>query len=134
MKTIILLLTFLISVPVLSQDDIENEKIDKQELKEIREKEEKETKEEKQKLKKMAYQRATELQKELNLTNFTSLALQEAIYKYSKQANKVIQSNVSKKEKTIQLSNIVYFQNQRLKEILTVKQFYRYLDLSRKRS
>ncbi|RZS99900.1 hypothetical protein [Aquimarina brevivitae] len=85
-------------------------------------------KEEKQLLKKMANQRAIELQNELNLSNYVSHMIEKAIYKYSVQANKVIQSPVSKQEKSIQLSNIIYFQNEEFKKYMTPQQFYDYIN------
>jgi len=78
----------------------------------------------------LAEQRAIRLQQELNLSNYASDRLKKAIIKYSIQANKVIQSNASANEKTRDLSNIVYFQNQEFKKVLTVHQFYKYLKLT----
>ncbi|MDY8134516.1 hypothetical protein [Aquimarina sp. 2201CG5-10] len=112
MRTLILLVTLLTSISAMSQDVIEIEK------------------KEKKILKKMAKQKATELQKELNLTNYTSMAIQKTIFEYSVKANKVIQSGLSEKEKNRSLSNLVYFQNEELKEILTVNQFYQYINLN----
>ncbi len=80
-------------------------------------------------LRKLATEKAIELQKELNLTIRASKVLEKTIFKYSVKANKVLQSNLSIKEKSKSLSNIVYFQNQELKEVFTVNQFYQYLNL-----
>ncbi|WP_378178080.1 hypothetical protein [Aquimarina sp. SS2-1] len=81
-------------------------------------------------LEELAEQRAILLQQELNLSNYASDKIKKVIVKYSKQANKVIQSNVSANEKTRNLSNIVYFQNEEFKKVLTVHQFYKYLKLT----
>ncbi len=80
-------------------------------------------------LKQMALEKAIELQKELNLTIRVSKALEKNIFNYSLKANKVLQSNVSAKEKSKSLSNLIYFQNEELKKIFTVDQFYKYLSL-----
>ncbi len=80
-------------------------------------------------LKKLAGEKAIELQKELNLTIYSSKRLEKTIFEYSVKANKVLQSNLSASEKSKTLSNIIYFQNKELKEVLTVHQFYRYMSL-----
>lgn len=80
-------------------------------------------------LKKMASQKAIELQKELNLTIQASKVLEKSIFKYSLKANKLIQSNLSAREKSKNLSNLIYFQNEELKKLFTVDQFYKYLSL-----
>lgn len=80
-------------------------------------------------LRKMAAEKAIELQKELNLTIYKSQLIEKTIFEYSIQANKVLQSNLSAREKSRSLGNIVYFQNEELKEILSVNQFYQYLTL-----
>lgn len=85
-------------------------------------------KEQKELLKKMANQRAIELQNALNLSNYVSHMIEKAIFKYSLDANKVIQSTVSQQEKSIQLSNIIYFQNEEFKKYLTPQQFYDYIN------
>ncbi|WP_299608640.1 hypothetical protein [uncultured Aquimarina sp.] len=77
----------------------------------------------------LAEKRAVLLQQELNLSNYASDRIKKMIIKYSKQANKVIQSNASASEKSKDLSNIVYFQNEDFKKVLTVHQFYKYLKL-----
>ncbi|AXT62866.1 hypothetical protein D1816_21835 [Aquimarina sp. AD10] len=87
---------------------------------------------EKKMLQKLAVQKTIELQKELNLTLYTSRILEKTIYQYSVKANEVIQSNLSEKEKSKNLSNLVYFQNQEFKKVLTVQQFYQYLELKNK--
>lgn len=79
---------------------------------------------------KMARARAQEIQKDLELNNYASLILEQAIYKYSVKANKVIQSGMSAQEKSRQLTNIIYFQNEELKKVFTVPQFYKYLKLT----
>ncbi|MGY3792509.1 hypothetical protein [Aquimarina sp. 433] len=78
----------------------------------------------------LAEKRAVLLQQELNLSNYASDRIKKMIIKYSKQANKVIQSNASASEKSKDLSNIVYFQNEDFKKVLTVHQFYKYLKLT----
>ena len=85
-------------------------------------------KEQKELLKKMANQRAIELQNALNLSNYVSHMIEKAILKYSIDANKVIQSTLSKQEKSIQLSNIIYFQNEEFKKYMTPQQFYDYIN------
>ncbi|GAA4271376.1 hypothetical protein U6A24_05695 [Aquimarina gracilis] len=80
-------------------------------------------------LKQMASQKAIELQKELNLTIRASKALEKSIFNYSLKANKILQSNVSAREKSKSLSNLIYFQNEELKKLFTVDQFYKYLSL-----
>ena len=85
-------------------------------------------KEQKELLKKMANQRAIELQNTLNLSNYVSYMIEKAILKYSIDANKVIQSTLSKQEKSIQLSNIIYFQNEEFKKYMTPQQFYDYIN------
>ncbi len=80
-------------------------------------------------LRKLAVEKAIELQKELNLTIRASQILQKTIFDYSMKANKVLQSKLSAREKSKSLSNIIYFQNEELKKVLTVDQFYQYLNL-----
>lgn len=94
----------------------------------VSEEEEKEA--ENKKLLGLAEKRAVLLQQELNLSNYASDRIKKAIIKYSIQANKVIQSNASANEKTKNLSNIVYFQNEAFKKVLTVHQFYKYINLT----
>lgn len=100
-------------------------KILTREVKEVKKVKRKKSKE-KDPLIKLAEQRTTELQKELNLGNYASYYVKQAIIKYSKEANKVIQSNLSANEKTKSLSNIIYLQDKAFKEVLTVHQFYKY--------
>ncbi|MBQ4821537.1 hypothetical protein [Aquimarina sp. MMG016] len=87
-------------------------------------------KKENAKFRKLAINKTIELQEELSLNIYAARAVEKTIYKYSIQANKVIQSNLSAKEKSKSLSNIIYFQNEELKKVLTVPQFYQYLNLS----
>lgn len=89
------------------------------------EKQEKETKI----LRKLAVEKAIELQKELNLSLNASNAIQKIIFDYSAKANRVLQSNVSTQEKSKNISNLVYFQNEELKKILSVDQFYKYMSM-----
>ncbi len=86
-------------------------------------------KNDKQILKQLAIEKTIELQKELNLTIQTSKILEKNIFKYSLKANKILQSNLSTKEKSKSISNLIYFQNEELKEIFNVTQFYKYLSL-----
>ncbi|WP_405205301.1 hypothetical protein [Aquimarina sp. LLG6339-5] len=127
MKIFTILIIFFISASNIAQTQIEDENQDQQEVVEP-------TKEELEAEKKLfadlAEQRTILLQQELNLSNYTSNRIKRVIIKYSIQANKVIQSNASEKEKTKDLSNIVYFQNEEFKKVLTVHQFYKYLKLT----
>ncbi|GAA4113708.1 hypothetical protein GCM10022393_12890 [Aquimarina addita] len=100
----------------------EQEKIDEKASKTVEENE-------KDAITELAIKRATELQKELNLTNYTSKVVQKSIIDYSIKANRIIQSDLPIKEKTKTLSNLIYFQNEELKDVLTVEQFYKYLKL-----
>lgn len=81
------------------------------------------------KLREMAKNRATFLQKELKLTNYTSRVVQKTIYEYSLKANKIIQSEIPEYEKTRSLSRLIYYQNKKMKEILNVDQFYQYVNM-----
>ncbi|WP_108802889.1 hypothetical protein [Aquimarina sp. Aq107] len=127
MRIFTILIIFFISASNIAQTQIEDENQDQQEVVEL-------TKEELEAEKKLfadlAEQRTILLQQELNLSNYTSNRIKRVIIKYSIQANKVIQSNASEKEKTKDLSNIVYFQNEEFKKVLTVHQFYKYLKLT----
>ncbi|MBQ4803371.1 hypothetical protein J8L88_10975 [Aquimarina sp. MMG015] len=127
MRIFTILIIFFISASNIAQTQIEDENQDQQEVVEP-------TKEELEAEKKLfadlAEQRTILLQQELNLSNYTSNRIKRVIIKYSIQANKVIQSNASEKEKTKDLSNIVYFQNEEFKKVLTVHQFYKYLKLT----
>ena len=127
MRIFTILIVFFISASNIAQTQIEDESQDQQEVVES-------TKEELEAEKKLfadlAEQRTILLQQELNLSNYTSNRIKRVIIKYSIQANKVIQSNASEKEKTKDLSNIVYFQNEEFKKVLTVHQFYKYLKLT----
>ncbi|MHA7059697.1 hypothetical protein ACWGOQ_0020895 [Aquimarina sp. M1] len=125
MKINILLIILFISTANIAQTTIEDE--EQQENVELTE-EQKEA--EKKRFIELAEQRAIRLQQELNLSNYASDRIKKAIVKYSMQANKVIQSNASVNEKTKNLSNIVYFQNEEFKKVLTVHQFYKYLKLT----
>ncbi len=127
MKTLITLVILLIYTSSVAQTQTEDQ-IENQTEKQIENQTEKEEKETKL-LRKMATEKAIELQKELNLTIYKSRLIEKTIFEYSVKANKVLQSNVSAREKSRSLGNIVYFQNEELKEILTVHQFYQYLTL-----
>ncbi|MBP2830998.1 hypothetical protein J8281_02260 [Aquimarina sp. U1-2] len=83
----------------------------------------------KQILKQLASEKAIELQKDLNLTIEVRKILEKSIFENSVKANKILQSKMSAKEKSKGISNLVYFQNEALKDILTVDQFYQYLSL-----
>ncbi len=133
MNKFIIIATLLLSSIGIAQDniEIENDSIStKQTLKEELKKEEERQQSEDKVLRAMAEQRATELQKELNLDNYISYKVLEAIVKYSKKANKVLQSNLPERQKTKDLSTIVYFQNREFKKLLTVHQYYKYLKIS----
>ncbi|UZO82444.1 hypothetical protein NBT05_08200 [Aquimarina sp. ERC-38] len=80
-------------------------------------------------LRSMARERAVFLQKELDLDHYTSLVVQKKIYQYSKKANEVIQSELPYPQKTTELNSIIYAQNDEMKELLTVDQFYKYKNL-----
>ncbi|MFD2564917.1 hypothetical protein [Aquimarina rubra] len=119
----ILLLLFICTTTSIAQTQVEDPqeklKLVEEELEQIN-----------KKLEELAEQRAILLQQELNLSNYASDRVKNVIIKYSIQANKVIQSNASANEKTKNLSNIVYFQNEEFKKLLTVHQFYKYLKLT----
>lgn len=124
---IFLIIFFVITTGSIAQGQVEisekkQEEIDKKASKTVEENE-------KEAIRVLAATRATELQKELNLNNYTSKIVQKAIIDYSIKANRIIQSNLPAKEKTENLSNLIYFQNEELKEVLTVQQFYKYLKL-----
>ncbi|GAA0724473.1 hypothetical protein GCM10009430_28890 [Aquimarina litoralis] len=113
----------------MAQDQLEVQ-TETVELTKEQKKEEKKKKEaEDKRFNELAEKRAVLLQQELNLSNYASERIKKMIIKYSKQANKVIQSNASASEKSKDLSNIVYFQNEDFKKVLTVHQFYKYLKL-----
>ncbi|MEW7292246.1 hypothetical protein [Aquimarina sp. 2304DJ70-9] len=116
MRTLITIAVLFISICGMAQTEQQQEQQKQQE---------KETKI----LRKLAIEKGIELQKELNLTINSSKVIQKIIFDYSLKANKVLQSKVSAKEKSRSISNLVYFQNQELKKILTVNQFYQYLSM-----
>ncbi len=125
MRAYIILLLLFICTAGIAQPQVED--LDPQEkLKLVEEQLEEVNK----KLEELAEQRAILLQQELNLSNYASDRIKKVIIKYSLKANKVIQSNASTNEKTKNLSNIVYFQNEEFKKLLTVHQFYKYLKLT----
>ncbi|KAA1244799.1 hypothetical protein [Aquimarina sp. RZ0] len=128
MKTYTILIPLLICAFSFAQTPVENQNQENT-IQEENIAEEEESAIENEKLKELATKRTIALQKELNLNNYTSSILQKTIIEYSKKANKIIQSNMSEDDKTMSLSNLVYFQNEELKEILTVPQFYQYLKL-----
>ena len=80
-------------------------------------------------LRSMARERAVFLQKELELDHYMSLVVQKKIYEYSVKANRIIQSELPYYQKTRELNAIIYAQNDEMKELLTVDQFYRYKNL-----
>ena len=80
-------------------------------------------------LRSMARDRAVFLQKELELDHYMSLVVQKKIYEYSVKANQVIQSELPYSQKTRELTAIIYAQNDEMKELLTVDQYYRYKNL-----
>lgn len=125
MKVFTILLLLLICTTGLAQTQIEDQD-PKERLKIVEEQLEIVNK----KLQELAEQRAILLQQELNLSNYASDHIKKVIIKYSIKANKVIQSNASTNQKTKDLSNIVYFQNEEFKKVLTVHQFYKYLKLT----
>ncbi|GAA4278232.1 hypothetical protein [Aquimarina mytili] len=116
MRTLITIVVLFISISAIAQTE-------EQELQQKQQ--EKETKI----LRKLAIEKGIELQKELNLTINASKVVQKIVFDYSVKANKVLQSKVSAKEKSKNISNLIYFQNQELKKILTVDQFYQYLNM-----
>ncbi|SEM01610.1 hypothetical protein SAMN04487910_3923 [Aquimarina amphilecti] len=127
MRVFTILILFFISASSIAQTQIEDQTQDQQE---VTEPTKEELKAEKKRFADLAEQRTILLQQELNLSNYTSDRIKRVIIKYSMQASKVIQSNASEKEKTKDLSNIVYFQNEEFKKVLTVHQFYKYLKLT----
>jgi len=124
MRIFTILLLFFICTTTLAQTQIE-EKDPREKLNLV----EKELEIINKKLEELAEKRSILLQQELNLSNYASDRIKKVIIKYSIKANKIIQSNASANEKTKDLSNIVYFQNEELKKVLTVHQFYKYLKL-----
>ncbi|AXT56514.1 hypothetical protein D1815_12335 [Aquimarina sp. AD1] len=131
MRVFTILIIFFISASNIAQTQIEDENQDEnQNHLEVVEPTKEELKAERKLFADLAEQRTILLQQELNLSNYTSNRIKRVIIKYSIQANKVIQSNASEKEKTKDLSNIVYFQNEEFKKVLTVHQFYKYLKLT----
>ncbi|WP_298320217.1 hypothetical protein [uncultured Aquimarina sp.] len=126
MRAFTILLLFFICTTSIAQDQIEDQNQDLQEITELTEEQ---LEAEKKRFADLAEQRAILLQQELNLSNYASDRIKKVIIKYSIRANKIIQSNASVNEKTKDLSNIVYFQNEELKKVLTVHQFYKYLKL-----
>ncbi|MDH7444871.1 hypothetical protein [Aquimarina sp. 2201CG14-23] len=125
MKAFTILLLLFICTTGIAQPQVE-EQDPQEKLKLVEEELEKINK----KLEILAEERAILLQQELNLSNYASDRIKKVIIKYSIKANKVIQSNASANEKTKDLSNIVYFQNEEFKKVLTVHQFYKYLKLT----
>ncbi len=125
MRVFTILVILFIGTTSIAQTTVED-----QEQQQSLELTEEQQKAEKKKLVQLAEQRAIRLQQELNLSNYASDRIKKVIVKYSIQANKVIQSNASVNEKTKNLSNIVYFQNEEFKKVLTVHQFYKYLKLT----
>jgi len=113
MRTLLLIITLLIGSCGIAQTETDIEK-QKRETKILR---------------KLAIEKAIELQKELDLNLNASRAIQKIIFNYSVKANQVLQSKVSAQEKSRNISNIVYFQNQELKKILSVHQFYKYMSM-----
>ncbi|MEW7279879.1 hypothetical protein ABW636_14900 [Aquimarina sp. 2201CG1-2-11] len=124
MKTIMILTMLLLHTFCIAQSEPQNH-YSKKELKIVLKKQKSKSKS----LEKLADQRVSFLQRELNLNNHASYQVKKAILKYSIQADKVLQSGLPKKEKTKSLSNIIYFQNEEFKRFLTVDQFYRYINL-----
>ncbi|WP_343913016.1 hypothetical protein [Aquimarina litoralis] len=129
MRIFTFLVVLMICSSNMAQDQLEVQ-TETVELTKEQKKEEKKKKEaEDKRFNELAEKRAVLLQQELNLSNYASERIKKMIIKYSKQANKVIQSNASASEKSKDLSNIVYFQNEDFKKVLTVHQFYKYLKL-----
>lgn len=129
MRIFTFLVVLMICSSNMAQDQLEVQ-TETVELTKKQKKEEKKKKEaEDKRFTELAEKRAILLQQELNLSNYASERIKKMIIKYSKQANKVIQSNASTSEKSKDLSNIVYFQNEEFKKVLTVHQFYKYLKL-----
>lgn len=129
MRIFTFLVVLMICSSNMAQDQLEVQ-TETVELTKEQKKEEKKKKEaEDKRFNELAEKRAVLLQQELNLSNYASERIKKMIIKYSKQANKVIQSNASASEKSKDLSNIVYFQNEEFKKVLTVHQFYKYLKL-----
>ncbi|AXT52813.1 hypothetical protein D1818_19030 [Aquimarina sp. BL5] len=126
MRAFTILLLFFICTTSIAQDQIEDQNQDLQEITELTEEQ---LEAEKKRFADLAEQRAILLQQELNLSNYASDRIKKVIIKYSIRANKIIQSNAPANEKTKDLSNIVYFQNEEFKKVLTVHQFYKYLKL-----
>ncbi|WP_298542885.1 hypothetical protein [uncultured Aquimarina sp.] len=126
MRAFIILLLFFVCTTSIAQEQIEDQNQDQEVITELTEEQ---LEEEKKRFANLAEQRAILLQQELNLSNYASDRIKKVIIKYSIKANKIIQSNASANEKTKDLSNIVYFQNEELKKVLTVHQFYKYLKL-----
>ena len=124
MKTIMILTMLLLHTFCIAQSEPQIQH-SKKELKIVLKKQKSKSKT----MEKLADQRVSFLQRELNLNNYASYQVKKAILKYSIQADKVLQSGLSKKEKTKSLSNIIYFQNEEFKKFLTVDQFYRYINL-----
>ncbi len=116
MKTLMTMVVLFISISSIAQTEEKEQQL-------------KQEKQEKKILRKLAIEKGIELQKELNLTINASTIIQKIIFDYSVKVNKVLQSNVSANEKSRNISNLVYFQNQELKKILTVNQFYQYLSM-----
>ncbi|WP_299258138.1 hypothetical protein [uncultured Aquimarina sp.] len=127
MRAFTFLLLLFICTTGVAQNQIEDQNQDQEEVTELTEEQQEA---EKKRFTALAEQRAILLQQELNLSNYASERIKKVIIKYSIKANKVIQSNVSNNEKTKDLSNIVYFQNEEFKKVLTVHQFYKYLKLT----
>ncbi|MFL1895690.1 hypothetical protein ACJRPK_08310 [Aquimarina sp. 2-A2] len=70
------------------------------------------------------------LQDELNLTNTTANILRKKIVEYSVEADKIIQSELPYNEKARKLKSLLYYQEIELKNILTVSQYYKYVNLT----
>ncbi|WP_299215626.1 hypothetical protein [uncultured Aquimarina sp.] len=125
MRAFIILLLLFICTTSIAQPQVEDQD-PKEKLKLV----ETQLEEVNKRLEQLAEQRAILLQQELNLSNYASDRIKKVIIKYSIKANKIIQSNASANEKTKDLTNIVYFQNEEFKKVLTVHQFYKYLKLT----
>lgn len=127
--------TFLVILMICSSNmaqvqlEVKTETVELTEEQKKEKKKKKKKKAEEKRFTELAEKRAILLQQELNLSNYASEHIKKMIIKYSKQANDVIQSNSSASEKSKDLSNIVYFQNEEFKKVLTVHQFYKYLKL-----
>ncbi|WP_378186701.1 hypothetical protein ACE939_00010 [Aquimarina sp. W85] len=78
----------------------------------------------------MANDRVALLQQELNLTNTTANILRKKIVEYSIEADKIIQSELSYNDKARKLRSLLYYQEIELKNLLTVPQYYKYVNLT----